>query len=246
MKKKGLAAPYRLECDFMQLVTDGVKDRIAPECTAPGRIQTWFLWGDSHAQALSFGITQLLPSGTALAQVATSSCRPSFEPIDVDVPGGRCTRANQFAAERIKALKPRVLILAQQSRHEATDWEALAGEAHRLGVERVIVVGPAPMWTPSLPEVVIARYWGTNFDRVSYGLVSARLDEDARLQQRYGSSTALKYVSLMQSLCNADGCVATVPGAKPVELIALDSAHFTPLGSRYVAGLALRPVLLGQ
>jgi peptidoglycan/LPS O-acetylase OafA/YrhL len=244
MRKKGVAAPYRLECDFMQLVTDTVKDHIAPECTAPGRDQTWFLWGDSHAQALSAGLTHLLPDGVALAQVATSSCRPSFSPIDVEVPGGRCARANGFAAERIRALKPAVLIVAQQSHHELTDWEALAAEARRLGAQRVVVVGPVPSWTPSLPEIVITRYWGSNFDRIGYGLVADRKDEDDRLRARYSRSALLTYVSLISQLCNADGCVATVPGARPVELMAFDGSHLTPLGSRYVADLALRPVLL--
>lgn len=246
MRKKGLAGPYRLECDFMQLVTDGVKDQIAPGCTAPGRDHTWFLWGDSHAQALSPGLTQLLPDGVALAQVATSSCRPSFTPIDEDVPGGRCARANGFAAERIRALKPQVLILAQQSRHELTDWEALAAEAHRLGVQRVILVGPVPMWNPSLPEVVIARYWGSNFDRVGYGLATERQAEDDRLRRRYAASSTLTYVSLIGRLCDAEGCLATVPGSNPAELMALDASHLTPLGSGYVADQVLRPVLLGK
>ena len=246
MKKKGIIEPYRLECDFMQPVTDGVKDHIAPQCTMPGRHQTWFLWGDSHAQALSPGIRQLLPSGATLAQVATSACRPSFQPIDLEVPGGRCTRANTFAIARIRALKPQVLILAQMGGHEATDWEAVAAEAHRIGVQRVVVAGPVPMWLPSLPELVISRFWDSGYDRVSYGVVPERRAEDERLRQRYGASTTLTYISLMDQLCNGDGCRATVPGTSPPELMAFDASHLTPLGSRYVADLALRAVLLGK
>jgi hypothetical protein len=246
MKKSGIAGPYRLECDFMQLVTDGVKDRIAPQCTEPGRDRTWFLWGDSHAQAWSPGITSLLPDGTALAQVATSSCRPSFLPVDLEVPGGRCTRANNFAIEKIRELKPEVLILAQMGGHEATDWEALANQARSLGVQRVVLIGPVPMWIPSLPEIVTNRFWGTNFDRVGYGLVPERITEDSRLVQRYAQSSVVTYVSPIQRLCDGNGCLATVPGSDPTDLIAFDAAHLTPQGSRYVAEQLLGPVLVGR
>ena len=246
MRRKGIVEAYRLECDFMQLVTDGVKDHIPPECTQPGRDQTWFLWGDSHAQALSLGITNLLPSGATLAQVATSNCRPSFQPIDLQVPGGRCTRANTFAIQRIRELRPRVLIVAQMGGHEATDWEALAVEARRLGVQRVVVAGPLPMWLPSLPELVISRFWDSGYDRVNYGLVPERPIEDERLRQRYGASKTLTYISFISRLCNDDGCIATVPGTNPPQLMAFDASHLTPLGSRYLADLALREVLPGK
>jgi peptidoglycan/LPS O-acetylase OafA/YrhL len=235
LRKSGIDGPYRLECDFMQKGTDGVKDRIAPECTAPGSGRTWFLWGDSHAQAWSPGVTSLLPAGVSLAQVATSLCRPSFTPIDTEVPGERCTRANEFAIAKIRELQPEVLILAQAGGHEATDWEALAAEARRIGVERVVVIGPVPMWIPSLPEVVTSRYWGSNFDRVSYGLVPERLIEDERLRRKYSAATSFDYISVIAKLCNADGCEATIPGRSPVELLAFDSAHLTPTASRYLA-----------
>jgi peptidoglycan/LPS O-acetylase OafA/YrhL len=246
MKRKGIARPYRLECDFMELVTDRAKDHIAPECTAAGAEHTWFLWGDSHAQALSPGLTAVLPASTRLAQVATSSCPPTFEPVDANILGGRCARANAFAIERIAALKPDVLIVAQMGGHLATDWNAFAAEAHRRGAKRVVLVGPLPMWLPSLPELVVGRFWESNHDRIGYGLVPERPIEDERLRQRYQDSPALTYVSLISQLCNRDGCLATVPGADSIELMSFDVAHLTPLGSRYVAEHILRPALVGQ
>jgi peptidoglycan/LPS O-acetylase OafA/YrhL len=242
IRTRGIDGPYRLECDFMQKGTDGVKDQIAPGCTARGRDRTWFLWGDSHAQAWSPGVTSLLPDGVALAQVATSLCRPSFVPIDTEVPGGRCIKANEFAIAKIRELRPEVLILAQAGGHEATDWEALAAEARRLGVRRVVVIGPVPMWIPSLPEVVTSRYWGGNADRVSYGLVPERLVEDERLRQKYASAS-FDYVSVIGQLCNPEGCEATIPGRSPIELLAFDSAHLTPAASEYLASRLLRPIL---
>ena len=244
--RKNLDSPYRLECDFMEPGLDGVRDHIAASCTERGSAHTWFLWGDSYAQALSAGITTLLPRDTRLAQVATSHCRPSLTPIDLDVPGGRCEKANSFALAKIAELKPDVVILAQLGAHEATDWHALSAHVRSLGVGRVVLVGPAPMWLPSLPEVVTSQYWQKDFSRVSYGLLGERSSEDAQMSARYAGASDLTYVPLIPRLCNADGCQAAVPGSDPPELIAFDEGHLTPLGSAYVADLALRSVLVGR
>ena len=246
IRKRGIGEAYRYECDFMEIGTDGVKDHIDPACTTPGSRHTMFLWGDSYAQALSPGIRSLLPGGTTLAQVATSHCRPSLTPIDLDVPGGRCERANGFVLAKLVELKPDVLIVAQFSGHEATDWQALTDRVRALGVKRVVLVGPVPLWLPSLPEVVTSRYWGRNYDRVSYGLETRRMEEDARLAKRYEHAPGLTYASVLSHLCTAADCQATVPGTSPPELLAFDEGHLTPRGSVYVAETALRQVLLGQ
>ena len=115
-----------------------------------------------------------------------------------------------------------------------------------MGVKRVVLVGPVPLWLPSLPEIVTTRFWELGFDRVGYGLMPERFPEDQRLQEIYGSSSVLRYVSLIARLCNEDGCQATVPGSTPPELVTFDASHLTPAGSRFVADQILRPVLLGQ
>jgi hypothetical protein len=166
--------------------------------------------------------------------------------MDPQVLGGRCLRANAYAIEKIRELQPELLIAAQMGGHEATDWEELAREVQRMGVKRVVLVGPVPLWIPSLPEIVTTRFWDSGFDRVGYGLMPERATEDQRLQEIYGDSNTLRYVSLISHLCNQDGCQATVPGTNPPELMAFDASHLTPLGSRYVAGQILRPILLGQ
>jgi peptidoglycan/LPS O-acetylase OafA/YrhL len=246
MRRTGIAGPYRLECDFMELVTDRVKDQIAPSCTQRGQQGTWFLWGDSHAQSLSPGIAAIVPGGVGFAQVATSNCRPSLEPIDQHVPGGRCLKANQFAIAKIGELKPEALILSQAGGHPSTNWEALADHVRGLGVGRVILVGPAPMWTPNLPEIFITRFWDSAPERIGYGLSLDRIALDEELRARYSQSTKLTYVSIISRFCDATGCLAAVPGIDPPELMTFDDVHLTPAGSRYVAAQLLRPVLLGQ
>ncbi|MGZ8255818.1 MAG: acyltransferase family protein, partial [Burkholderiaceae bacterium] len=51
MRRRGLHAAYRAECDFMDWVTERARTELDPSCTAPGQERTYLLWGDSFAQA---------------------------------------------------------------------------------------------------------------------------------------------------------------------------------------------------
>lgn len=246
IKQQQMPAAYRAECDFMDWATEATKTAIAPECTQPGSRRTLLLWGDSFAQALSSGIRAMLPSDARLAQVTTSHCQASIEANEFGVPGGRCSRANAFAMSAVTALRPEIVIVAQRAAHEDTDWNAFAAAVRAAGAGRVVLVGPSPQWLPSLPAIVVARYWPQPPGYVSEGLDRGMLATDRALAARYLQSMALEYVSLMDRLCTSEGCRSTVPGTNPSELITFDMGHLTPRGSAYVVQLALRDVLLGR
>ena len=244
MHKRGLSEAYRQGCDFMDWPTGDLRAAIDAECTEPGARATLFLWGDSYAQALSLGIRELLPAGSRLAQVTTSLCRPGVGDLDPDVPNGRCLRSNDFAMERIRALRPAVVILTQKGRHEQTDWPSLARQTLANGAARVLLVGPMPQWSPSLPEVIATRYWGASFDRVAQGLNRDAFEVDRRLKAALDGDSAVTYVSALDGLCTDQGCLAVVPGSRDRELLAVDAGHLSPAGSVFVAETLLRPHLL--
>jgi hypothetical protein len=110
MQEDGLKDAYRAGCDFYNWKTAQKKAAIDPECVKPGEAGTYLLWGDSHAQALSLGILEILPKGVRLAQVATAGCKPSLRASDRVTPGDACNRSNRFAIEQVKKLKPQVVI----------------------------------------------------------------------------------------------------------------------------------------
>jgi len=237
-----LQAAYRSECDFMDWETEKNRTAIDPSCTEGGARGTVFLWGDSHAQALSIGLRSILPDGVRLAQVTTSGCAPRLSEPHPEALSGRCQLANAYARERIAALKPDLVVLAQIGAHPETDWVSLADALQGLGARRVLLVGPAPQWHPPLPEIVTHSYWDRGFARVTEGLDPAMFDIDRTLRVRLQSATSIQYVSLVAPLCNESGCLATVPGTDR-ELMAVDSGHFSPGGSRYVADVILRSQL---
>ena len=72
------------------------------------------------------------------------------------------------------------------------------------------------------------------------------IDSDRVLRQRMNGARGLTYVSVIERLCNADGCIGVLPGSPDRELLAFDVGHLTPKGSLYVAEEVLRPLLGGQ
>ena len=219
----------------MDWQTGDTRPAIAESCTASGARQTWLLWGDSYAQALSPGLRAIAPAGTAVAQIATSQCRPSLGELDAEVAGGRCLRASAFALERIAALRPAVVVMAQMDNHLQTDWLALSERLVALGVERVLLVGPVPRWRPSLPEVVTAHYWDSPVSKVAQGLDPDLAGIDRTLKARAEGMGS-----------DGDGCVGVLPGSTDRDLLAFDAGHLTPKGSLYVAEEVLRPWLLAR
>jgi peptidoglycan/LPS O-acetylase OafA/YrhL len=243
MKKSGIAGAYRSECDFMEWGTSANRSTLDPGCTMPGSKRTFFLWGDSFAQALSLGIRDVLPPGISLAQVATSGCRPATEHYDEPGVGVRCDQSNAFAAASIRQLRPAVVVLAQSQKHLATDWLALSKRIHELGVGEVMVVGPAPIWRPTLPVVFARNYLASPKEYVADGLDPDSFSQDQQLSAELTNTSGLTYVSLVARLCQRDGCRATVPGGAPTDLMAFDFGHLTPQGSIYVGREVFKPYL---
>jgi hypothetical protein len=243
MRRTGLRAAYRAECDFMDWTSEQTREAIDPSCTAAGETHTVFLWGDSFAQALSAGIREQLPPGAALAQVATSGCAAAIENFDLTVPNRRCEKTNLYAMDSITRLKPALVIVAQAGGHLATDWPALVARLRQLGAGRVAIVGPFPVWQPGLPRVYADHHLDDRSRYVSTGVVAEPFDVDRRLAAAVAGVPHAIYVSLLGSLCRDGACLASVPGEDAVDLMALDSAHLTPRGSSYVGRAVMKPLL---
>lgn len=228
----GIYATYHAECDFYDWDTKTRKQHIAASCTDVPVGQSVFLWGDSHAQALSFGLRKFFAGNPRVAQVASSGCSPSIDGGETDAPAMDCARSNRYALHEIGRLKPLIVIMAQVHNHQNTDWNRIADRLHFLGADKVVLIGPAPEWYPSLPLVFVRHFWGTSPAYIKDGLDGGVFFTDQQLQERYGNSSNLTYISLVQKLCTQDGCRARVPRTQ--ELMALDYGHLSPPASIFV------------
>lgn len=241
LHKDGLHQAYRSDCDFYNWTTKTAKASIAPECTQAGGPGAIFLWGDSHAQALSLGLRQLV-GAERVSQVATSGCPPDIDGTSRSKIQNNCLISNKYAMSEIERLKPGVVILAQVNLHQNTDWQRLAARLHSAGVQRVLLAGPHPAWAPALPMLVARNHWLDNEEFIDDGMHSATLAENAAMKQALAANNQIEYVSMTDTVCKASaGCRAFLPGTR--ELIAVDEGHLSPLGSVYVVNMAFRDLL---
>lgn len=234
--KLSFSSYYHDECNYYDLATGNNRGRIDPKCVRTDHERTFLLWGDSHAQALSYGLRLALPPSIGLAQITTSGCKPELitrpnNGANVEA----CRDSNAHALKVIAASRPQAVILAQSSRHERTDWESMADFMHRNGVENVIVVGPMPQWRPSLPVVAAKHYLDGDYGEIQDGLDPAVFRTNNILKREYGRSEHLQYISLIDGLCDDNGCRTTVPSRNGYKLVVSDYGHLTPAGSEFVA-----------
>src|SRR4029078_6197310 len=111
-----------------------------------------FIWGDSHAQSLSPGITHYIPSNWQILQVASSGCSPNSN-IDSPSEANQCAQSNFFAMQIIKTAKPDVVVVAKASGHSVDAMNDIAQKLKTLGAKKILFIGPTPKWIGDLPKI---------------------------------------------------------------------------------------------
>jgi hypothetical protein len=238
-----LAQFYRFECDFYDFDTKHLKSTIASDCYTPKTAKAILIWGDSHAQQFNHGLKVALPPDISLLQVATSGCAPSLHDTESDH-FGWCNKSNRFAMQVIKAVKPEVVILAQRDHHEMTDWTDLAAKIKGMGVSRILLVGPVPQWTTDLYKIIARRYWSSIPRKLSAHLDANIRNTDELLKRAYRSAPDISYLSVMDKLCDTQGCIAYLGEDPRNDIVTFDYGHLTPAASAYVGGQILAPAVL--
>ncbi len=227
----------------LQILDTGIS-KVGNECLS-SRAGGIFLWGDSHMGALSTGLRHEIDPETPFSQLTSSGCAPSFLiKIDSSNRFGRgCDYSNGLAYDSILKTKPAVVILGASKNHERNDWYKTIGRLHRMGVQKVIVIGPFPQWKPSLPLVYVKRHFGEEFidDPNFDGTI---VKSNVYLQNLVNSKNDFIFINMLANLCNGSypekyECRARVGDA----LIVFDYGHLTVEGSRFIASEYVVPFL---
>jgi peptidoglycan/LPS O-acetylase OafA/YrhL len=189
------------------------------------------IWGDSYAGALGMGLTK------PFAQFIRTACLPLLSE-DTNA----CARGNVAAFAEIVRLKPKRTILFGDWLLPVANWKEAPKhqqllratlKALRQNGDNVVLVGLSPFWWPSLPDLVY-KYWsksGELPDRLDIVSDKAR-ETDAALRE-IAESEHVRFVSILDALCNREGCLTHTPASKN-ELLAYDHGHFTAEGARYL------------
>lgn len=227
---------YKIQCDFFDADAYIAKDSGIPaSCIQKEHNEGIFLWGDSHAQALSFGIRNNLKEGIDFYQIASSGCQPHLGGDSVTTGEFKiaCDRSNKAAIDAIATLKPSVVIMAQRDFHDKNNYDKIVEHLAKLGIDHIVLIGPVPQWQPSLPRTIALRHFDKNERYFSDSSFDKRLlDIDNRMKIRYRENNQVTYISLLDALCKDNECLAKVDDNNTP--LVWDYGHLSLDGSKYI------------
>ncbi|MER0325905.1 acyltransferase family protein [Vibrio vulnificus] len=204
---KNLYEYYNLRCDMYDAVYLKGKASIESDCYSveDNDRDAIFLWGDSHAEALSYGLRTHV--NTTFFQVTSANCKPSLHEDDYNTGAIKvaCDESNKLALESISTIKPKFVIIAQARSHDENNWPEIVAKLKEIGVINVVVVGPVPQWQPTLPRVMIRdSNWKSNEKYINDpGLVTSIFRLNSDLKEIFSDLDA-EYISLTDKLCYFD------------------------------------------
>ncbi|WP_281946404.1 acyltransferase family protein [Vibrio parahaemolyticus] len=196
-----------------------------------------FLWGDSHAESLSYGLGKYLSereipfrymsSGNCMASVGLGINDKKKGTDDYN----SCIDTNKLALEYVINNKPKLVIFAQKDLHDKNNLKDIIDKVDDSNIT-YLLIGPVPQWKGGAPLKV--AYEGLNAES-NYlgGVVSHLFDVDRRAKDIYGKHF-LNYISILDEICLDDkSCVIMVGDKK--RALHWDNNHLSLDGSSYLA-----------
>lgn len=245
--KEGIPEKFRMDCDFYDVAkyrsgnsTKIPVESISDTCYSKKykSSKVVFIWGDSYAQQLYYGLSKVLPKDFEVLQVASSGCVANTKANQSKT--DFCEQSNWFAYDVIKKIKPQAVIIGQNLGQDYEKMKELSSDLKSFGIQRVIFTGPSPHWVPSLPAV-LARSLPNVPKHTFLGIDKAVLDLDLQLKKESSQSNHVEYVSLIDFFCNNDGCLTHLTQDVMASVTSWDYGHLTPIASYYLAKNFLAP-----
>lgn len=243
-KNIGLFEKYHDKCNFYNIdqhrlnkYTAVPLDKIDRSCferDSASYNRALFIWGDSHASHLYFGLKNNLPANWQILQIASSMCNADInakEPSTTNY----CAQSNWFALNSINETKPDVVIVAQNSGQNIESFNQISAKLKALGVKKIIFAGPTPHWAYELPKIILKELWFNTPQRTHKSLDPGTLTVNSALQLNFKQSDSVIYANLIDTFCNQDGCLTYIGGDKKKGITSFDFGHLTPIASDYLA-----------
>jgi hypothetical protein len=230
-------AGFRADC-FLE--AGEVSSQRRTRCIEGGSGPMIFVWGDSTAAALYPGLKQAQRYHSfRVAQFTSNDCPPM-----IGTRGSvQCTELNRETFDIIAATRPDILLLHAMWRENANlqELRETIFALRRVGVARIVIIGPVPLWKRPLPFMLVNAYRLQHRlpDRIAGGVSGPLVDD---LLEQFSRAEHVEYFSAWRRFCNLDGCMTrTGPSAKDV--VVWDQAHLSNRGSEFL-GAAITNDLL--
>ena len=250
VEHKNLDEAYWLKCNTYTSLNDKNTYETDPICIQKNGNGGIFLWGDSHAEALSLGLRTLLePQSIPFYQKTSAGCKASLSEtkLQTGISKKACDHSNKLALESIEKIKPSIVIIAQANSHDEQNWLEITNRISSISNAKVIVVGPVSQWKPSLPKVMIKpKNWNSDEKMISdIGLDLDVINTDKVMSFR-NDDNRYEYISLISKLCKKDesGDYYCRVRTNNNDLLQVDYGHLSKSGSLFVVNEILADSIL--
>jgi peptidoglycan/LPS O-acetylase OafA/YrhL len=204
------------------------------------RKHTIFLWGDSFAAALYPGLNSLARSKDfGLAFFAANSCPPllgwdnPYRPF--------CKKINDGDLETVKKIKPDIVLLhanwtaAFPNKYPIEMLANTVIQLKKLGISRVIILGPVPVWGDKLSEILFSRFKADPLHRIPERIKPDQEQSMLALDQSLqviAKKTGAEYIPSYKYFCNNEGCLDRIGDGKG-SIVSADNAHLSVIASKW-------------
>ena len=247
-EKMDIFRAYRTDCDFYDLesyrygrATKIPRQNLDSTCYTRDfhKAHAVFIWGDSHAQQLYYGINKNLPRDWQVLGVTSSGCFPSISGVS-DSRVNYCEKSNFMALKYIEESKPDVVVVAQNDMHDVVKSIEIRNKLANLGVSKVIFTGPVPHWNTELPKIIARQLWVFTPERTFVGVNQEFLVANAGLKNDFNANSLI-YADVISQFCNESGCLTRIGNDRLKNITTHDYGHLLPVASDYLASNLLVP-----
>ena len=215
----------------------------AESCVDKDKRPMVFLWGDSHAAALYPGFKHLQDTGPykfGIAQRNAAVCPPILNDARP-----WCNEINTANFKLLQEVKPEIVILYAYWSHgldgkggfgglyDLKQLETTVSELRKVGVAKIILMGPTPYWNNSLPHNIVENWKKSNSVakpplRLSYGTfgLNDKLPLFQQQMQDMAKRLGVTYINGLNYFCNSEGCL-TRDSEDGLKVTSVDYGHLT-------------------
>lgn len=222
----------------------GNQSQLPPNCTdkQPAFKKSVAMWGDSFTWHLAAALNKRGKiKNIGFNVLASAGCVPVMN-VDTDY----CQKGNTFVLNKLQQQPFETILLAGNWTKEfqnelATTLQQLQTmqTTGKLAAKDIYLVGPPPGWPHGLFKTVVneamkdaPQYRLPERIRVGTSGLIADFALDAQMRAT-AERNGIHYISLLDKLCNADGCLAKLTDS-PDALVGYDQGHLSLEGSEFV------------
>jgi hypothetical protein len=134
----------------------------------------------------------------------------------------------------IKSSHPQIVLLHAMwdKRNDLAKLGDTVTQLRAIGVPRIVILGPVPVWKRTLPHSLVNFYRlrHTIADRIATGVSGPESDER---MAAFSKTAGVEFISAWHVLCNRDGCLTRV-GPTASDVMATDIVHLSDAGSVFL------------